>query len=453
MRLLLQALRLCFWALPAQRLCTVAGLAVMAVAALWLAPSGLSQQVLLWATNGLFIAFLPVMALGAPLWRALAAQRAVSLAPHGRVRLLFAACAVALLAGVVTSVYLWSLYLWLPVPWRRPLTGVLLDVADVFAFASIWAMASFLAARSLLATFIVLLVLFGGGLLLTRLDLPAPNEWLPGGGLTFILLCWILFAAWYLRSRRIAPSAWTSRRAEDEALVTPADTGGITARVSRGTALQRLLLGGRSPERIILQWLLALGLLQAILVLIRVFTDVSPEQVAPLQYFALALVLPIVAAPSWVVAGRLRPLWLASGCSRAQLFALGEGTLLKLALGVACVAGASFAALWIMVPPPEPARSGLGLVLAAGSLAAAVLLPVYLALLRLRGGVGAVAVVMLAAVALDSTYLRAFVWGEPAGSAWWLAALAIAIVALRELARRRWLGADMPRAGISAPAS
>lgn len=450
MRLLLQALKLCFWALPAQRLCTVAGLALMAGTALWMAPADRSVFVLLWAGAGVFITFLPAMVMGGPLWRAFSAQRAVALAPHGRARLLFTAFTIAVLSGVVTSTYFWALYLWLPVAWRMPFTAWLQSVGDDFALYSIWAMASFLAARSLLATFTVLLVLLGGGLLLKRLDLPAPNEWLPGGGLSFTLLCWAVFAAWYLRARRIAHPAWTSRRAEDEAMVTLADTGGITVQVSRAAALPRLLLGGRSMGRIILQWMLALGLLQAILVLIRVVVDVPLEQVVPLQFFVLMLVLPAMAALSWVAASRLRTLWLACGCSRRELFALGEGTLIKLALGVACAAGAAFAWLYMLAPPPVPARPGAWLALGMGSLAGAVLLPVYAALLR--HGAATVAALVVAVIALDSTYLNVFVWGEPAGSPWWLALLAVAIVALRERARRRWQSADMPRAA-SAPAS
>jgi hypothetical protein len=451
MKLLLQALRLCFWVLPAQRVCTIAGLALMALAALWLAPRGLDSSVLLWGTNGLFLTFLPALVAGGPLWRAFAAQRAMALAPRGRLRLMLAAFAIALLCGLVMSTYVWALYLWLPAPWRRPFAGWLLDAGSGFAFASIWAMASFLAARSLLATFTVLLVLLGGGLLLNRLDLPPPNEWLPGGGLAFILLCWIVFGAWYLRVRRIAPSAWTSRRAEDEAMVTRADTGGISARVTRTEALRRLLLGGRSTWRIILQCALALGLMQAILVLIRMLADVPSGQVEPLQYFGVALVLPAMAAVSWLLATRLRTLWLTCSGSRAQLFALGEGTLLRLAAGLACVAGGIFLVLWTLLPPTASAPPVTVTCLGLGSIAAAVLLPVYAALLR--SGSAAVAALVLAVVTLEPTYMHVFVYGEPAGSPWWLAVLAVAIVALRELARRRWLHADMPRAAASAPAS
>ncbi|HWL62946.1 MAG TPA: hypothetical protein VNQ32_09125 [Steroidobacteraceae bacterium] len=450
MKLLLHVLKLCFWALPAQRLCTIAGLSLMALAALWLPQKGLSTSVLLWAINGLFIAFLPAMVAGGPLWRAMASQRQTALAPHGRLRLLLLAFAIALLCALVMSTYIWTLYLWLPVPWRS-FAGWLRDVGGYFAFASLWAMASFLAARSLLATFTVLLVLLGGGLLLDRLDLPMPDEWLPGGGLPFILLCWIVFGAWYLRAWRIAPSAWTSRRAEDEARVTPADTGGISARITRTEALRRLLLGGRSVGLLIMQCVLALGLLQVILVLIRVVADVPPAQVAPLHYFALALVLPTMAAISWLVAARLRSLWLTCRGSRAELFALGEGTLLMLAAGVAGFGSVIFVALWTLLPPPGSASSAEWLRLGLGAVTGAVLLPVYAALMR--NGVAAVAALVVALVTLEPTYMHAFVYGEPAGSPWWLALLAMAIVALRERARRRWLHADMPRAAATAPAS
>ncbi len=451
MRLVLQVLKLCFWALPAQRLCTIAGLSLMALAALWLAPKGPSQNVLLWATNGISIVFLPAMVAGGPLWRALAAQRAVALAPHGRLRLLLAAFAIALMCGLVMSTYIWALFLWLPEPWRRPFAGWLHDVGSGFAFASIWALATFLAARSLLAVFTVLLVLLGGGLLLDRLDLPQPDQWLWGGGLSFTLLCWILFGAWYLRARRIAPSAWTSRRAEDEAMVTKADTGGISAQIKPAEALQRLLLGGRSTGRIVLQCLFALGLLQAILMLIRLIAAVPSEQVEPLQYFGVALVLPAMAAISWLAAARLRTLWLTCRGPREELFALGERTLVKLAAGLACVASAIFGALWALLPPPVFVSPAAQLCLGLGAVVGAVLLPVYAALLR--SGVAAAAALVVAAVTLEPTYMQTFVYGEPAGSLGWLAVLAVVIVALREFARRRWLYTDMPRAAATAPAS
>jgi hypothetical protein len=235
------------------------------------------------------------------------------------------------------------------------------------------------------------------------------------------------------------------------ALVTQADVGGIGAQVSRAAALQRLLLGGRSLERITLQWLLALGLLQAMLLGIRALVDVPPSMVAPWQYLVLLLALPGMATLSWLVASRLRPLWLSSGCSRAQLFALGENTLLKLALGLICVSGAAFVTLWKLSPSQVPMGSGALLALGLCSLAGAVLLPIYAALLH--QGTAAVAALVVALVALGPAYLKVFVNGEPAGSLWWLAIFPVAIVALRELARRRWMGADMPRAAASAPAS
>lgn len=453
MRLLLTLLRLGFWALPAQRLCTVAGLGLLALASLWLVPAGHWEWALPWTALGSLLAVLPALVLGGPLWRAFAAQRGVALAPHGRARLLLAVFLVALLVGLVLATHTWSLYARQPPPWRMDLPFWWKKATDNFALASWWAVASFLAARSLLATFTVLVVVVGTVLAVVQLELPPPEQWLPGGNLSTTLLLWAVCAAWFLRARRIRPSAWTSRRAEDEALVTRADTGGITGRLSRATAMRRLLLGGRDLWRIVLQWLLALGLLQAMLVAIQAATDVPPGQVRPLHFAALLLAIPAMGALSWLVAGRLRPLWLASGCSRAGLFGVGEKTLLSLAAGLGIVCAAAFLVLWQLLPVRSGASAAFGLCALLGPM----LLPVHAALLH--GSSGAVTLATMAAVMLPAwfavrAYLGMFVAGGGWGDQWWLLApLPVAIVALRVLARRRWLHADMPRAAATAPAS
>jgi hypothetical protein len=152
-----------------------------------------------------------------------------------------------------------------------------------------------------------------------------------------------------------------------------------------------------------------------------------------------------------VVAARLRSLWLTCRGSRKELFALGEGTLLKVAAGLAGIGSVLFVALWTLQPPPASAASAELLRLGLGAVAGAVVLPVYAALVR--SGLAAAAALVVAVVTLEPTYMQTFVYGEPAGSPWWLALLAMAIVALRERARRRWLHADMPRAAATAPAS
>jgi hypothetical protein len=451
MRLLAQALQLCFWALPVQRLCTVAGLTLMAVTGLWFAPSGLSGRVLEWAILGYMITVLPLLALGGPLWRAFSAQRAVALAPHGRAKLLVTALLVAALISLALATFHWLLYLWLPPQWRMDLNGWWQLVANTFVLATWWSIASFFAARSSLAMFTVLLILLGGGYAAVLLDIPLPGELAPGRAVGVMLLGWGVFGAWYLRARRIRPSAWSSRRAEDEALVTRADVGGIGAQIPRAAALQRLLLGGRSLGRIILQWLLALGALQAMLLAIRAWVDASEAQVVPLQLAALLLVLPAMAALSWLVAARLRPLWLASGCSRAGLFAAGESTLLVLAAGLAAVCLAAFLALWRALPVHSEASLAFGLCALLGPL----LLPVYAALLHGRGAAftaSTMIVTVVPAFFAARAYLRILVDVAASDQWWWLAPLPVATVALRLLARRRWLSGDMPRAA-TAPAS
>jgi hypothetical protein len=146
------------------------------------------------------------------------------------------------------------------------------------------------------------------------------------------------------------------------------------------------------------------------------------------------------------VASRLRHLWLASGCSRAALFALGEQKLLTLAAGLSAICAGAFLWLWFATP----LRFDVSLAFGLCSLLGAALLPAYAALIHGRGGMAAASFVIV--IVLMQTYMRVFVAGEASASWWWLALLPVATVALRTLARRRWLDQDMPRA-TSAPAS
>ena len=59
MRMLAQALKLCFWALPAQRVIVIAGFALTLVTCLAIAPFNQSGRVLEFAVLGQLRAFLP----------------------------------------------------------------------------------------------------------------------------------------------------------------------------------------------------------------------------------------------------------------------------------------------------------------------------------------------------------------------------------------------------------
>jgi hypothetical protein len=460
MRLLPQLLRLCFWALPLQRLCVVAGGSLMLAILLVVVPSldlavydpkevARWARVLEWGILGAIIFFLPAMFTGGPMWRALSAQRAVALAPRARAKLLAAAFLMVVQGSLAIAIFNSALYVpwqWKVVPYSAHINNGWVLFVSYFQLATWWAIASFFAARSLLATFTVLLVLVAGSLATVLFDLPLPEDLGRGFAMTQTLLLWGVFAAWYLRARRIAPPVWTSRKTDDVALVTQADTGGIAAGVSRRVALERLLLGGRSTSRILLQWLGALALLQAMLLGVRSIARVEAQLVSPTRFFVLLLVLPAVAAISWLLASRLRHVWLSSGCSRAELFALGERQLLILAAGLSAICAGFFVWLWAATPSLPDVSLAFGLC----SLLGGVLLPVYAALLH--GNAGAAAASFVIVIVLMQTYLRVFVAGEASASWWWLALLPVATVALRQLARRRWLDQDMPRAA-SAPAS
>jgi hypothetical protein len=444
MKILFQALKLGFWALPAQRVCTAAGISVMAFVVLVVAARNLSAETLAWGMLGELLLFLPVLVMGGAVWRAFSAQRAISLAPHGRARLLGAALMMAVFCGLVTATYQWLMYLWLPVKWRMDLLNWWHQLVSTFVFASCWAMASFLAARSALAAFTVLLVLLGAGFTMSRLDLPPLHEILPGGGLSLALVAWIAFGTWYLRIRRIAPSAWSFRRAENEAPVTNVDTGGIGADVSRDAALERLLFGGRSVSRMTLQWLLVMVLLQAMLFGIGHLLG-EPERVGPVQFASLVLAIVAVGAPGFVATSRARSLWLVCGSTRAGLFALVERKLLQLAAGIAAVSALFLVALWFGLAWRPEATLGYGVIALVGTM----LMAVYVHLPGWFGWRGAT--VALTVFLLLRTYWEAFVLDEHV-SWWWVAAVPVATVALRILARRRWLAEDMPRVA-NAPAS
>lgn len=459
MRLLSQVLRLCFWALPVQRVCVIVGMTLMLVIALVVMPSfdqavrdprqaATWARAFEWGYLGLFIAFLPALFTGGPIWRALCAQRATALAPRGRARLLAAAFLMVVLGSLTPGLLELALRAGQlhAVPSGRLISNFWVVFVGTFQFGSWWGLASFFAARSLLATFTVLLVLVGGTLAIVLIGLPTPSDFGRGPVLALSLLMWAVFAVWYLRCRRIAPPVWTSRRTDDVSLVTQADTGGIAAGIPRDVALERLLLGGRNTGRILLQWLVAVALLQAMLLGVRAFRGVEPGLVAPTQFLVLLLVLPAVGAVSWLVASRLRHLWLASGYSRADLFALAEQKVLLLAAGLSAISAGAFLWLWFATPPQSDVSLAFGLCALLG----AVLLPAYAPFIHSKAGV--LAACVLAVLVVLQTYMHAFVNQEPGGSWLWLAPLPVAIFVLRQLARRSWLGQDMPRPA-SGPAS
>lgn len=452
MRAVLQLLRLCFWALPAQRVLVVGGALLTLAMCLWVAPYHLSSQaplaaridVLAWATFGVMVTFLPALVLGGPLWRALAAQRAVTLAPGGRTRLLAGAIAVAVLGALVHALVYFLLFQWVEPRLRMDLQAYGRIFSGTLLFATWWGIASFFASRSALASFAVVAVLIGISYGVAMLDLPAPASLPPRAGILVLVTQWGLFGWWFLSVRRIGRSAWLSRGGAEALLVTGADTSGIAAGATREAALERLLLDGNSALRFSGKWLVALALMLGIeLTLAGVVFDSTPRLLAGALYGSLLILLVGITTVGESAASRLRSLWLPSALSRAQLFALAERSLWKVA-ALFMVMGAVFlAAVWFALSW----RPAAGLDYGLWTLLGGMLLPAYGALWGRTAWKWPVIAATLA-VAIH-TYWAVFVSGAPARSGWWLAVLLVATVALRWLARRRWLAADMPRAATS----
>jgi hypothetical protein len=159
-------------------------------------------------------------------------------------------------------------------------------------------------------------------------------------------------------------------------------------------------------------------------------------------FSTLSLSAVVSGALGFAIAQRSRALWLLAGLDRAALYRRCEGLLLRACLGTGLAFGLLFVLLWSTLAPHPPWRWQYVLVsLVLPGLAAA-----WLGLTQVKRIVWFDVLVSLAIVA-------AWYYGTvrplfaPAGRETWgfLAAEALGIVVLRELARRRWARVDWPR--------
>jgi hypothetical protein len=467
-------LQLCFWGSPMQRTCTIAGLALAFTAGL----GGLSfwtDTVVIW---GLLVACLSLMVRAGPMWRALSAQRAVLLAPHGRARLVTAALVVAVVVAVLLAVvFVLSLLPQAIKSWMRMKDLIesgavfLNDSSNMalvkrqlylwreasiasFGLATWWILAAFCASRSPLAGLIVLIVLVTVGLGLPRLETHllgspychdmngmfcAPVAYLSSirreAHIAPSLVLWGLFALWYLTTRRIAPPGWLLPGGQS--LLAAAVAGSTSAPPTRADALERLLFGGSGIARLMGQWLLAGLLLLAVLLLLA--WRVEPAYAAWVLRAVLVGGTGIVLALSLAARRRARALWLPAALGREQLHLLTRNSLLKLAAGFTLLFALFLLVNWYALPWP----SGVTLPQSVVALLAANLLWTALVLFRAEGwlhlAVSGGVLLMLhagfAAPLLRGAYIG---WG-------WPVAMLAAAAALLLLARDRWIESDLPR--------
>jgi hypothetical protein len=442
----LQLLRVAFWMLPFQRWSTVLGLALLAgLGGMLFTPSNLAVNLM---TFGMFIAFAPPALLGGALWRALSAPRAISLAARGRLRLLAAAMGVAVTVAVLVVACYALFDLGMLPRWRNTLPGYGQMFVGTFAAATWWAVASFLASRSPLAMLLVLLGSIGCIRVFWLLGVVNPHVlWRQEWSVVLPLVLWALFGAWYLRARRIAPPGWLLPGKQSVlAAVASADT--MTGGFTPSAALQRLLLGGATVPRILLQWLLA-GMLWLGVLLVLARDDDQATVAAHIAFASLVLCPAIVAAQSLAIARRARSLWLHSGYSRAQLFGFTAGVLLRFAAGMAALFGGFLIALWYT----QPWRPATTLLYALCAVFVTALLLAGNALARPRGWDALLRWPLLVLLCwlvawLPLTRSALLPWG--AKFDWRMMGVALfAVVVFHLLGRWRWQCGDLPRAEAS----
>lgn len=435
----LHLIKLAFWMLPMQRWLTVLGLGAMMGLGVLLFPG--TQLALNLSALGGVSAFAILLFLGGAFWRALSAQRVVRLAPHGRRRMLLAVAGIAATIALAWLAWQALFDLGLPPRWRTSAAIHRQLLVGVFAAATWWGMASFIASRSPLAILCVLASVIATRVIFWYIPgIPTlPQIWRQPWAIALPLLLWALFGAWYLRARRINPPGWLLPGGQS-VFGAVAMTDAARTNLPRRAALERLLLGGTSVMRLLLQWSLVAGVLLLVLNLIGRTSEGDARSVAHVSFAALILCPVVVAALAASLVRRARALWLPSGFSRGELFGYIESTLLKLMLGMALVFSVFLLLLWYS-QPWHPATT-LPLMLSG----------LFIATLLIAGFVGArpgfwQGLVLIAV--LTPIWLRAFIAPlfnlTPVGTWWALAAGLVAIVALRELARRRWLKEDLPR--------
>jgi hypothetical protein len=295
----------------------------------------------------------------------------------------------------------------------------------------------------------VLVVSLASFFAMEKLGLGTPAaQWNKPWGLALPLLLWVLFGTWFLRTRRIVPPGWLLPGGQS-VLAAVATSDATVAGLSQRAALERLLLGGSTVPRILLQWLLGVGLLLFLLTMMGRDED-QALIVAHVAFAGMVLCPVIVTIQSAAIARRARALWLPSGYSRSQLFAFAERKLLEFALGMVVMFALFLLLLWYT----QPARPAMTLAQALCTVLAPSVLLASDALSRPQGWLRFLRwpVVMYLCLVISWSLLQIpdrGIWNGASQGWTWIAAALLIGVALRELARRRWRKADLPRAATS----
>ncbi|HMA12824.1 MAG TPA: hypothetical protein VKO83_13115 [Steroidobacteraceae bacterium] len=436
-----QLLRIGFWMLPLQRALTVIGFMVLAGGQLFHVPLNSPGSTLPITFLGVMLMMIIPLLAGGAFLRMLSSSRALLLRPHARGRLLAGSLGILLLVTLTWVCCYWMAFQAVPPKYRPGVDQYALMFTLTISFGTLCTVALFIASRSPLWTLIVLLVWQAPAVLLHAFGVEDASR-LNGGpvSLATTALTWLIFAIWYLRTRRIHATAW--RRRDDTA--GPASAAMAldpVSPLSHEQAMFRWVLANATPVKLGLQSLLAC------LVLLAIQWGLGREAGArPLQaimFGALSAVAVVTGALGSSMARRSRALWLPSGRTRLELHGWIERKMLQMVLAVLAAVALAAVPVWLLLTP-RPA-------LPPGYLLGALLLPGlcagWLGLMQQHqrsffdalAGIGIAAGIFYGVVQplyMGSAEPR---WGVLGGE------IALAVL-LREVAYVRWRGADWRRA-------
>jgi hypothetical protein len=441
MNTVLQLLRIAVWHHPVQRALTLAGAALLLVGPFLpvaLAPPGSRIPQTFFGASLVMIT--PIL-FGGLWWRRLSAPRILSLVPYGRLKLLLAAGAVALVGvGAWLVCYAYAFQVQVPAMYRPGAGDYLVMFVVTAVFATAVSIGPFIASHSPAAMLAALgLWLLPGHLLrLAGVGYPA-DLWQRPAGWAALAAVWVVFGVWYLQARRISPPGWLKAGGQ---VISLARAGRAPRAVTPGRGLDGLLLGGSTVIELALQWFAVVFVLLLVQALIAHYADSDPLPVVALLFSTLSLSAVVAGALGFAIAKRSRALWLPAGLDRAALYRRCEGLLLRACAGLALAFGLLFVLLWATLAPHPPWRWQYVLTsLALTGLAAAWL---GLAQVRRHAALDSGVSLVLLAAWLVGTVGPLF--APTAHDAWGvLAAEALGVVLLRELSRRRWAAVDWPR--------
>lgn len=433
MKTFAQMLRMTFWLLPAQRVLLVLGVGLTITAVV-------SGRALPSATIGLALV-LPLVTTGFFL-RKLATPRHAQLWPHGRRRMLVGTLGIMAVATLLFIVAFSLDFLRAPPKYHPDLERYSMVYVTLAAFWTQCTISVFVASRAPVWALAVL-----GGWLLPGIVMhllgadSVPRELTGRTGLILTAIAWIIFAAWFLRSRTIGDAAWRMRAGA----VAATTSAGDAEPASRSVAMQRWLLNSATPVSLGVQWGLAALTLIAVQLGVPWLMggDSPPRWVTSMMFGTLSLSAAAIGAVSWNMAKRSRWLWLTTGMSRLELFGWCERLLLKVVLAITLPLVLLGAALWLVLEAP-PAMHPLHLLLAvlAPGLAAA-----WFGLMQVHRRItldGVAAVLIVAGWFFG--LIRPLFLGQ-AEPRWEIVFFQLAfVVLLREVAYVRWRSADWPRA-------